>query len=189
MSKNLKISFLLCFILSVVVIAWHTLANFFAGVGLNYVAILVVIASLLFIVLFDKHTYSRVKDLFFICCVFAFLETIVYFPCEFGGCQDASVATVFFNFQNVYAVLGLLFLAYLAFRFITESKNIRISFVEILLGNEKPNKEKKEKKSKELSNGSLEEKPNAEEKSENKDETIENNEETIIIQDEEKSEE
>lgn len=181
MSKNLKISFLLSFILSVVVIAWHTLANFFEGVGLNYVAILVVIAVLLFIILFDKHTYARVKDLFFICCVFAFLETIVYFPCEFGGCQNLSVATVFFNFQNVYAVLGLLFLGYIAFRFITESKNIRISFVEVILGNEKLSKDKKEKKSKELSNGSLEEKPNAEVK--------ENKDEEIVITTDEKSEE
>lgn len=179
MSKNLKISFLLSFILSVVVIAWHTLANFFGGVGLNYIAVLVVVAMLLSIVLFDKHTYGRIKDIFFVCCVFAFLETIVYFPCEFGGCQDSSVATVFFNFQNVYAFLGLLFLAYIAFRFITESKNIRIGFVEVMLGNEKPKKEKKEKKSKEFSNGSLEEKPNSKE-SEN---------EEIVIQDEEKSEE
>ncbi len=180
MSKNLKISFLLSFILSVVVIAWHTLSNFFGGVGLNYIAILVVVAMLLSIILFDKHTYGRIKDIFFICCVFAFLETIVYFPCEFGGCQDSSVATVFFNFQNVYAFLGLLFLGYIAFRFITESKNVRIGFVEVILGNEKPKKDKKEKKSKEFSNGSLEEKPNTEIKTEE--------DETIVI-DEEKSEE
>lgn len=159
MTKNLKISFLLSFILSVVVIAWHTLTNFFGGVGLNYIATIVVVGLLLSIILFDKHTYSRFKDIFFICCVFAFLETIVYFPYEFGGCQNYEVATVFFNFQNVYSFLGILFLAYLGFRFVTESKNIRIRFVEILLGNEKTFKNKKEKKSKEFSNGSLEEKP------------------------------
>ena len=159
MTKNLKISFLLSFILSVVVIAWHTLTNFFGGVGLNYVATLVVVGLLLSIILFDKHTFSRFKDIFFICCVFAFLETIVYFPYEFGGCQNIDVATVFFNFQNVFTFLGILFLVYLGFRFVTESKNIRIRFVEILLGNEKTFKNKKEKKSKEFSNGSLEEKP------------------------------
>ncbi len=180
MSKNLKISFLLSFILSVVVIAWHTLSNFFGGVGLNYVATLVVVAMLLSIVLFDKHTYGRIKDIFFVCCMFTILETIVYFPYEFGACQNASVEVVFFNFQNVYAFLGLLFLAYIAFRFITESKNIRINFVEVILGNEKISKSKKEKKSKEFSNGSLEEKPNNNEES--------SEDETIII-DEDKSEE
>jgi len=170
MSKNLKISFLLSFILSVVVIAWHTLTNFFGGVGLNYVATLVVVGLLLSIILFDKHTFSRFKDIFFICCVFAFLETIVYFPYEFGGCQNYEVAAVFFNFQNVFAFLGILFLGYIGFRFVTESKNVRISFVEVLLGNEKISKSKKEKKSKEFSNGSLEEKPINTETS--KDETI-----------------
>jgi len=129
MTKNLKISFLLSFILSVVVIAWHTLTNFFGGVGINFVAILVVVATLLNFVLFDKHTFARFKDIFFICCVFAFLETIVYFPYEFGGCYNPDIASVFFNFQNVYAFLGIFFLAYIAFRFITESKNIRISWI------------------------------------------------------------
>lgn len=159
MSKNLKFCFLLSFILSVIVIAWHTLSNFFGGVGLNFVAVLVCVALMLFIVLFDSYAFSRTKDLFVVSCAFAFLEAIVYFPCEFGACKDSSVATVFFNFQNVYAVLGIIFLAYIAVRFITESKNIRLTFVEVLLGNEKVSKSKKEKKSKELSNGSLEEKP------------------------------
>ena len=88
--------------------------------------------------MFDKHTFARFKDIFFVCCVFALLETVVYFPYEFGACTNSEVATVFFNFQNVYAFLGILFLAYIAFRFITESKNVRIIFVEYLLGNEKP---------------------------------------------------
>lgn len=159
MSKNLKFSFLICFIISAIVIAWRTLASFFGGVGLNYVAILVGIAVLLFIILFDKYTFNRTRDLFTMCCIFAILETVIFFPCEFGACTDPDVAVVFFNFQNVFTLLGLLFFVYLVFRLITEIKNIRITFVEVLLGNEKPVKVKKEKKSKELSNGSLEEKP------------------------------
>jgi len=159
MTKNLKICFLLSFILSVVVIAWHTLTNFFGGVGINYVAVLVAIAVMLSIILFDKHTFSRFGDIFFICCLFAIFETIVYFPYEFGGCFNPRVACVFFNMQNVFTFFGILFLAYLAFRFIIESKNIRVTFVEVLLRNEKLPKNKKEKKSKEFSNGSLEEKP------------------------------
>ena len=159
MTKNLKICFLLSFILSVVVIAWHTLTNFFGGVGINYVAILVVIAVMLSIILFDKHTFSRIGDIFFVCCIFAIFETIIYFPYEFGGCFNPKVASVFFNMQNVFTFFGILFLAYIAFRFITESKNIRMTFVEVLLRNEKLPKNKKEKKSKEFSNGSLEEKP------------------------------
>lgn len=177
MSKNLKFSYLISFIISALVIAWHTLANFFGGVGLNYVVILVGIALFLFIILFDKYAFNRTRDLFTICCVFAILESIVYFPCEFGACIDPEVAVVFFNFQNVFALLGIIFFAYLTFRFVTEVKNIRITFVEMLLGNEKPAKVKKEKKSKELSNGSLEEKPLNTEKDENSTEETENSEE------------
>lgn len=173
MSKNLKFSFLISFIISTIVIAWHTLANFFGGVGLNYVSVLVGVALFLFIILFDKYTFNRTRDLFVICCVFAILETIVYFPYEFGGCADPDIAAVFFNFQNVYALLGLIFLGYIILRLITEIKNIRLSFVEWLLGNEKPAKVKKEKKSKELSNGSLEEKPL---NTENTNKNLENNE-------------
>ena len=170
MTKNLKICFLLSFILSVVIVAWHTLTNFFGGVGLNYVAILVTVAIMLSIILFDKHTFSRFGDIFFVCCIFAIFETIVYFPYEFGGCVNPKVATVFFNLQNVFTFFGILFLAYIAFRFVIESKNIRITFVEVLLRNEKLPKAKKEKKSKEFSNGSLEEKP------------ISNDEEVVITE-------
>ena len=159
MTKNLKTCFLLSFILSVVIVAWHTLTRFFGGAGLNYVAIITSIAVMLSIILFDKHTFSRFGDIFFICCIFAILETIIYFPYEFGGCFNPKVASVFFNMQNVFTFFGILFLAYIAFRFIIESKNIRITFVEVLLKNEKISKNKKEKKRKEFSNGSLEEKP------------------------------
>ena len=161
MYKNLKYSFLLTFILTVVVIAWRTLTNFFHGVGFNYVALLVVVALLLSIFIFDKETRSRMKDLFIVSCVFAGLETIVYFPFEFGACANYNVAVVFNNFQNVYSFLAILFLAYLAFRFITETQNVRIRFVEILLGNEKRSSEKKVKKAKYNDHSGLEEKPNS----------------------------
>lgn len=159
MSKNLKFSFLICFIISAITIAWHTLSEFFYGTGLSYVAILVGVALFLFIILLDKYAFNRTRDLFTMCCVLAILESFVFFPCEFGACSDPDVAIVFFNLQNVFTVIGLLFFVYVVFRLITEAKNIRISFVETLLGNEKVVKVKKEKKSKELSNGSLEEKP------------------------------
>ena len=162
MYKNLKWSYIVCFILSVVVIAWRTLANFFGGVGINFIALLVVVAVLLTIFIFDKETRSRMRDLFIICCAFAVLESVVYFPVEFGACANLDVAVVFFNFQNVYSFLGILFLAYLAFRFILESQNIRLTFIEVLLGNKKFSKDK----NKIRSNNGLSEKPNATEEQE-----------------------
>ena len=54
-------------------------------------------------------------------------------------------------------MLAILFFAYTTFRFICEIKEVRIGFIEFILGN-KPNS-KKVKKSKEIFNGSLEDKP------------------------------
>jgi len=161
MNKNLKLTYLLTFILTVVIVAWNTLSNFFGGAGINYIALLVVVAIMISMVVADKQLFNRTKDLFITSCVLTGLETIVYLPNEFGACKNPDVATVFFNFQNVFTFLGLVLLVWLLFRFLTEYQNIRIHFVEVLLGNEKRvKKEKKRKPSKELTNGSLAEKPN-----------------------------
>lgn len=162
MNKNLKLSYLLTFILTIVVVAWHTLSNFFGGTGINYIAMLVVVAILISMMIADKQLFNRTKDFFIASCVLTGLETIVYLPNEFGACKNPNVASVFFNFQNVFTFLGLLLLVWLLFRFLTEYKNIRVHFVEVLLGNEKrTKKEKKFKQPKELTNGSLEQKPNS----------------------------
>ena len=164
MSKNLKMSYIFAFVLTLTVIAWKSLYRFFDGVGINYMIVLVMIALMLCIILGDNETYSRFKDIFVFSCVFAIFETVVYFPYEFGACKNARVETVFFNFQNVFTFLGFLFIAYIAFRLIAEAKNIKFHFIEVMLGSEeryaKAPKEQKVKKAKELSNGCLEEKPN-----------------------------
>lgn len=164
MSKNLKLSYIFAFVLTMAIVAWKTLYQFFNGVGINYMIVLVMIALMLCICLGDKETYARFKDIFVISCVFAIFETVVYFPYEFGACSNSRVATVFFNFQNVFTLLGFFFIAYIAFRLIAEAKNIKFHFIEVMLGSEDryPRTEKapKLKKAKELTNGSLEEKPN-----------------------------
>lgn len=50
------------------------------------------------------------------------------------------------------------------FRFTMDILGKKVHCIEVLLGNEKRNKVKKEKKAKELTNGSLEEKPNKQSK-------------------------
>ena len=148
MTKNLKLSFILCLILSGVVVAWHSMMGFW-GAGINFVAMLTLASIMLIICLTDGKTKSRFLDLFIISCVFVGLEFNI---------GDLNTKYVFFVFQNVYSVLGLLFFAYTIFRFVVEAKEARIPFVEALLGNRKSNKKNK----KELKNGSLIEKPNVE---------------------------
>lgn len=157
MTKNLKLAFILFSVFFGIIMAWNTLTNFFSGVGLNYVAILVVLALILMLTLTDKFVASRTKELFISVIVFAVLEFLIYFIFEFQ-IGSFKVWEVFQNFQKVFSFFALLVFAYIAFRVICEVKGIKFGFIETMLGNEK--KGTKQKKAKELSNGSLEDKPN-----------------------------
>ena len=156
MTKNLKLSFILLAVFSAIVVAWKTLSSFFNGVAINMVALLIIVAILLIIILTDNFVKNRIKEMFIFACVLAGLELIVFFPFEFGASINA--LKVFIVFQNIYIVLGLIFMVYIAFRAICEIKGIKFGFIEAMLGNKQT--EHKKKKAKEFTNGSLEEKPN-----------------------------
>ena len=176
MTKNIKVSYILFFVFSAILIAWNTLMNFWSGVAINFVGIVGLTFTVGFLSIKDKDSFKRIKDLFFIACGFCLLELIVYFAFEFGWDNDFNTLKGFLIYQNILSGLGMLFFAYIAFRFICEANNKKIKFIEIMLGNEK--RSVKAKKAKEVSNGCLEEKPN-------KNQHAENQEENIIIETEE----
>jgi len=191
MSKNLKLSYILLFVFSAILIAFRTLTSFFGGVAINFVALMGLVFVILMLSFKDKSLMKRIADLFVIACAFCVMELIIYFACEFGHGENLSG---FIIYQNIISFLGFLFLAYLYVRFIFEMKDKKIKFVEIMLGNEKRQVKVKTKKAKELSNGSLEDKPNkkqenTENQTENQTENANNeetkSEETIIIETEE----
>lgn len=182
MSKNLKLSYILLLIFSAIVVSFKTLISFFAGVGINFVAMLSIFAVLLFFLLTDEFVRNRIKDMFCVVCFFVLFEFMVYIVFEFGV-SNVRVLNAFLIMQNVLTAIGLLFLCYVFMRLFTDLKGVKIGFIEIMLGNEKRNKTPK--KAKELTNGSLEEKPNKkqEEKSEkdlNKDESEEVKETEVL---------
>lgn len=185
MNKNLKLSYILFFVFSAILIAWNTLSSFFGGVAINYLGLIGILFVVLLLIFNDKNLWKRIKDLFLICCVFCVLEILVYFVFEFT-LGNIKTFKAFLGYQNVLSVIGLIFFFYLAFRFVCEIKNIKIKFVEIILGNEKPSI--KAKKQKELDNGCLEDKPN---KKNNEEFTNDSpsDEENIIIEDDSNSEE
>lgn len=157
MSKDLKLSFILFFVFSGILVAWNTLSNFFRGVAINFVGLIGLTFVVLLLIFNNKCLFKRIKDLFIVACCFCALEILVYFAFEFGT-STLNTLKGFLVYQNVISFFGILFFVYVAFRFVTEYQNKRIKFIEILLGNEKCST--KVKKAKELSNGSLEEKPN-----------------------------
>lgn len=162
MTKNLKLSYILTLVFSAVIIAWNTFFNFFHGVGINFIILVAVVAVLLFMLLTDKYVASRIRDIFIISAVFLSLEFIVYFVLELGIVSVYSNAFKGFAvYQAILSSFGIIFFIYTMFRFLLDLKEIKLSFIETMLGNNKAEKkEKKEKQAKELSNGSLEEKPN-----------------------------
>lgn len=182
MSKNLKLSFILFFIFSAILIAFKTLTNFFSGVAVNFVGLVGLLFVMLLLIINDKGLFSRIKDMFIISGVFCVLELLVYFVFEYN-LGTYKTLKGFSGFQNVLSIFGLLFFAYIAFRFICEMKGKKFKFIEIMLGNEKPSV--KAKKQKELDNGSLEDKPNRKVSEDVKHEDIEEQEENIIIEESE----
>ncbi len=170
MTKNLKISYILFFVFSAILVAWNTLTNFFGGVAINFIALVGIVFSALLLTMKDKDLLKRIKDLLIVASVFCVLEFIIYFACEFGYGETLKG---FIVYQNIISFLGMLYFVYVAFRFATEYLGKKIKFIEIILGNEK--RSPKVKKAKEISNGSLEEKPNKknEIKDESQDEEIE----------------
>jgi len=191
MSKNLKLTYILFFVFSAVIISWTTLTAFFSGVAINFIGLIALLFVIMLISYSEKGLSSRIKDLLIVAGAFCLLELVMYFACEFG---HGETLKGFIVYQNIISFLGLLFFAYIAFRFTMEFRGKKIKFVEILLGNQKITK--KPKKAKEVSNGSLEEKPNTitdsanhEQNETNKNETDKNeteeNETNIIIETEE----
>lgn len=181
MTKNLRLYFFLTFIFSGVLIAWNTLTNFFNGMGLNFVALLVIVGLSLYFILSDSYIRSRVLDVFILICVLTVMEFCVYCVFEFGS-DSIKVYEAFREFQIFLSVMGILLLLYTSFRFALEEKGVKLGFIETMLGNNKSKKAKKANK--ELVNGSLEEKPNHRANDE-ENVVIENTEDEVVVDTEE----
>lgn len=172
MSKNLKISYILTFVLFALCLAWNTLLNFFNGVGVTFVAMFALVLAMMIIIIVDPATRKRFMDIFVLGAVLLVLEIVIFFALEFGGANiqyliaeaaygTSNIYTAMHVYQNVIACFAFVFLGYTIFRLICEIKNVRIGFVEVILGNQKI--QKKERTAKELENGSLADKPKKDE--------------------------
>lgn len=156
MTKNLKLSYILYLTFFAIIIAFNTISNFFSGVGISFIGLVGILTTLIILVSTDKTIWQRTREIFLTVCVMATLEFIIFFVLEYG-IGDVKTWQVFAVIQNVFSFISLLFFAYVVFRFIMEMKDIRVRFVEIILGN--ASRKPKVRKAKELTNGCLEDKP------------------------------
>lgn len=159
MQKNLKTAFILFIVMSAVIIAFSTVSTFFGGTGIGFAGLITLLAVIVVLGITDSLVGKRIKDLLILASVFTILEFIIYFFVDYVSNWNINIAM--FGIQNVVSFLGIFFLAYIIFRFICEIKNVKLGFIECLLGNgeKKPKQPKQKKAKKELENGSLEDKP------------------------------
>ena len=166
-----------------------SITNFAGGIGVPFVAVLVLTVLLINSGFINKANRSRLYDIFVLVGVGLIFALILF--CSFEWANEKSFALIdFFNvFANIYSVISLISLIYCFVRYISEINGFKIPFVEIMLGNgSKTPKEKKEKQArqlKEVMNGDLEQKPSSEaqtqmvEKEEIKPEVVEEKTETV----------
>ena len=157
MTKNLKLNFILSIVFVSIILAWTTLMRFFEGVGINFVALFLIMSTLTFIVISDKFVRSRWMDVFCLLAILFVMEMPVYFAIEFSKEMTIKTALGWMTYQNVISVITFFVTIYMMFRLFLEIKNIRFKFIEVILGNEKFSRAPK--RAKELSNGALEDKP------------------------------
>ena len=134
MTKRLRNSFILYCVFFAVIIAWYSLSQFFKGVGLNYVALITILCINLTLLLTDNHVKARTIDLLIASAVFTTLEFVIYLVFEFR-IANINNSTAFLGIQNAFSFIAILMLAYTMLRFILEIKNIKLGFIEVLLGN------------------------------------------------------
>ena len=157
MDKNLKLSYICLTVLTSAMVAWLTLTNYFGGAGVTFVAIAISFIVLSVLYICEVSVRARIKYSYFIALFLVAVETILFFALEFG--VDNEVAfKILIAIQKVVIILAVMFLVYVVIRFVCDAKGYKIGFIEQTLGGGKP--AKKEKRAKELTNGTLEDKPN-----------------------------
>lgn len=165
MDKNLKLSLISILVSTSLVVAWRSFGAFFKGSGVSFVIMLVALSVLVYFFVADSYVRSRVRDLFIITIALTVLELVVFCGSEFGWIKDVKSIETFNNFQTFLSIFGLIYFAYIIFRFIYEGCSLRYGFIEGVLGNGGVKHTKQAKARKEFVNGSLEDKPNNQRKS------------------------
>ena len=100
MAKNLKISYILMFVFSAILIAWHTLTTFWGGVAINFVCLIGAVFTIAVLSMSDESIMKRIKDIFIVACVFCALELIIYFACEYGYGEELMGFVVYQYYSN-----------------------------------------------------------------------------------------
>ena len=157
MDKNFRLVCILSMILSGIVIAWNTLINFFFGVGINFVAVISIFAIIYVLVIESKPLFEETKGIFIVDLVIVCIEVVVFIMEEYFG-RFGKIFYIFTVVQKILSAFAILYFVFVLLKMLFVAKEKVGGVFHNLF---KANKPAKERKAKELSNGSLEEKPNS----------------------------
>lgn len=155
MEKNLKLTFILSMCLLGISLAFRSFCLFF-GVGISFVFMLGLFSVISYVFFKDKSIRKRVLDIYIITAIFISLEFVMFFIGEI--LVDIFLDKGVLVYQSVVTVLALFAFAYVVVRWVLERNGKKLEFVETIF-NSKKEKKVKPKTNKELSNGSLQDKP------------------------------
>lgn len=161
-------------------VAISNIISFFHGVGFALIGSSILLFLAISNVLKDESNKKRFGDIFALIVIELILLIVLFFAYDFNINGLQKFPLVIRNICSIYSIIAI---AYIIFRYVSEIKGKKYSFIEYMLGNytpaEKPKKEKKVKpskaeikKNKELENGTLEPKPSSVENSQNASEAV-----------------
>ena len=171
--KKINLSILFINIVFAIGVAFRSLINFFNGVGIAFVACLIIGGLGLAYGITKKENRRYLYDMFIMLGLVMIIQLIIF--CSFDWALTISIELLKFEYVccNILSVMSIIFLAYGFIRLLFELSNKKFILTEILLGlrprvkKEKSNKAYKEKTNKsekrmpkEILNGDFEDKPN-----------------------------
>ncbi len=176
-------------------IAISNIISFFGGVGFALVGFSILLILAIANILKDEQNKKRFGDLFVLIAIEFLLLIILFFAFDFN--LNGITSKFPFVMRNICGIYSLIAIGYVVFRYISEVKGKRYTFVEYILGNHiaqpkdkkvKPSKQEI-KKNKELENGTLAPKPSSIDLGSVEDLSAEENNEDEIEENEGKTEE
>lgn len=162
--KNIKLSLILSIVMCCVAIANKSVIGYLSGFGFAFVALIIMAFVMLSLFLNDKRLVKRLADVYIINALMLLFGMILF--CNVDLTIEMTIKKLEFiqGFSKFYAIISLIFLCWILFRFIYEISEYRFKWLEVVLGNAKIEKKAKtvktKKQPKEVEDGSLEKKPN-----------------------------
>jgi len=163
MTKSITLSFIFSLIIYGIGIAINSIATYFSGFGIPFIAVLVMAVLFTTYGIMQADSRKRLWDLLILNMVSVLFGLILFCVFEWALTPTIRLYDFVNVFTNVYSVFSLIFFIYTIIRLMFELNNKTFFLTELILGNYKPNRDsnikKENRQPKEVRLGDVEQKP------------------------------